>query len=53
VKKNNENMADMEDVAIYLFFSRDGRLYWATPQNLPNLKQLGSPTDGNAPRTSN
>lgn len=41
--KNGENMADLQDVAIYLFFSRDGRLYWAMPQNLPDLKPLGSP----------
>jgi len=46
VKKKHENMTDMEDVAIYLFLSRDGRLYWAAPQNLPSLKQLGSPTEG-------
>jgi len=45
VKKNHENMTDMEDVAIYLSFSRDGKLYWAAPQNLPTLKQLGSPTE--------
>jgi hypothetical protein len=44
VKKNHENMTDMEDVAIYLVFSRDGALYWAAPQNLPTLKQLGNPT---------
>ena len=41
--KNGENMTDLQDVAIYLFFSRDGKLYWATPQNLPDLKPLGSP----------
>jgi hypothetical protein len=46
VKKKHENMADMEDVAIYLSFSREGKLYWAAPQNLPTLKQLGSPTEG-------
>jgi len=46
VKKSSENMADMEDVAIYLFFSEDSKLYWATPQNLPSLKPLGSPTEG-------
>jgi hypothetical protein len=46
VKKAHENMADVEDVAIYLSFSRDGKLYWAAPQNLPTLKQLGSPTEG-------
>ena len=46
VKKNGENMTDMEDVAIYLFYSRDGKLYWASPQNLPSLKQMGSPTGG-------
>jgi len=43
VKKNGENMADIEDVAIYFFYSRDGKLYWASPQNLPGLKQMGSP----------
>ena len=41
VKKSHENMTDMEDVAIYLSFSRDGKLYWAAAQNLPTLKQLG------------
>jgi hypothetical protein len=46
MRKNHENMTDMEDVAIYLSFSRDGKLYWAAPQNLPTLKQLGSPTEG-------
>jgi len=42
--KNGENMADLQDVAIYLFFSRDGKLYWAMPQNLPDLKPFGSPS---------
>ena len=46
VKKNHENMADIDDVAIYLSLSRDGKLYWAAPQNLPALKQLGSPIQG-------
>jgi hypothetical protein len=46
VKKKGENMSDMEDVAIYLFYSRDGKLYWASPLNLPSLKQMGSPTGG-------
>jgi|HubBroStandDraft_1064217.scaffolds.fasta_scaffold00003_88 hypothetical protein len=50
MRKNNGNMVDTEDVAVYLSFSRDGRLYWATPQNLPTLKPLGSP-DGKAPTT--
>jgi hypothetical protein len=45
LNKTSENMSDMEDVAIYLFFSRDGKLYWAAPQNLPTLKGLGSPTE--------
>lgn len=44
--KNSENMADMADVAIYLLFSKDGKLYWAIPQNLPSLKPLGSSTGG-------
>jgi len=46
VKKNDENMTDMADVAIYLFYSREGKLYWVSPQNLPSLKQMGSPTGG-------
>jgi len=46
LKKNSENMTDMEDVAIFLFYSRDGKLYWASPQNVPQLKQMGSPTGG-------
>ena len=49
LKKSSENMADMEDVAIYLLFSEDGKLYWAAPQNLPSLKPLCSPTEGSAP----
>jgi len=48
LKKNSGNMADVEDVAIYLFFSESGKLYWAAPQNLPNLEPLGSPTDENS-----
>lgn len=46
LKKNSENMTDMEDIAIFLFYSRDGKLYWASPQNVPRLKQMGSPTGG-------
>jgi len=46
VKKNDENMTDMEDIAIYLFYSREGKLYWVSPQNLPSLKQMGSPAGG-------
>jgi len=48
VRKNSGNMVETEDVAVYLSFSRDGKLYWAAPQNLPTLKPLGSPT-GKAP----
>ena len=47
-KKSSENMADFEDVAIYLLFSKDAKLYWVAPQNLPSLKQLGSPTEADA-----
>jgi hypothetical protein len=47
-RKNSENIADMADVAIYLFFSEDDKLYWASPQNLPNLKPLGSATEGSS-----
>jgi hypothetical protein len=46
LKKNGENMTDLTDVAIYLFFSRDGKLYWAAPQNVPNLNAIGSPASG-------
>ncbi|MGA8273551.1 MAG: hypothetical protein WB919_18455 [Candidatus Sulfotelmatobacter sp.] len=48
VRKNGENMVDMEDVAVYLSFSPNEKLYWAAPQNLPTLKPLGSPS-GKAP----
>jgi hypothetical protein len=48
MRKNSGNMVDTEDVAVYLSFSQDGKLYWAAPQNLPLLKPLGSP-DGKAP----
>jgi hypothetical protein len=48
LKKSSENMVDAEDVAIYLFFSEPGKLYWAAPQNLPNLEPLGSLTDENS-----
>lgn len=44
-QKSTENMADTADVAIYLLFSKDGKLYWVIPQNLPSLKPLGSSTD--------
>ena len=47
--KSTENMSDVQDVALYLFFWRNGALYWAAPQNMPNLKQLGSPTLGSDP----
>jgi hypothetical protein len=45
MRKNRENMADTKDEAVYLFFSTQGRLYWVKPQNLPNLRPLGSPTE--------
>lgn len=41
LKKTGENMTDMNDVAVYLFFSPEGKLTWAAPQNLPNLHELG------------
>jgi hypothetical protein len=46
VRKNHENMTDTEDVAIYLSFSRDGKLYWAAPQNLPDPQAVGFPNRG-------
>jgi hypothetical protein len=48
VGKNSGNMVETGDVAVYLSFSGDGKLYWAAPQNLPTLVALGSPT-GKAP----
>jgi len=44
VKKSSENMADTSDLAVYFLFTRNGKMYWAVPQNLPELRQLGSPT---------
>jgi hypothetical protein len=49
LKKTSENMTDSQDVAIYLFFSRDEALYWAAPQNVPAVQMLGSPTLLNDP----
>lgn len=43
LKKDSVNMADMGDVGIYVFFSPENRLYWATPLNIDSLKPLGSP----------
>jgi hypothetical protein len=42
-KKNSDNMADTTDEAIYLFFSPEGKLTWAVPQNVPSLQELGGP----------
>jgi hypothetical protein len=42
VRKTSSDILDKEDVAVFLSFGRDGKLYWAVPQNLPGLKQLGS-----------
>lgn len=44
LQKRSENMADMEDVAIYLFFSPENKLTWAVPQNVPGLEPIGGPT---------
>jgi len=43
LKKENENLADMNDVGVYVFFTTDDKLYWATPLNLEDLKPIGSP----------
>lgn len=43
LSKNDANMADPNDVAIYLSFSSDDRLIWKSPQNM-DLKPIGSPT---------
>jgi len=32
-------MADTGDMAIYMFFSRQGKLFLAAPHNLPSFKQ--------------
>lgn len=44
LRKKSENMADTSDVAVYLFFTADDKLYWAQPQNIPSLKAIGAPT---------
>ena len=43
LQKTSDNMADMNDVAVYLFFSPENKLTWAFPQNIPALKVLGGP----------
>src|SRR5258708_36999273 len=43
LRKDDENLANSADVAIYLSFSESGRLLWAVPQHV-GLKPKGSPT---------
>jgi hypothetical protein len=49
LRKSRKDMDDTEDVPIYMFFSREGKLFWAAPQNLPSLKQVGSRAGGEQP----
>jgi hypothetical protein len=41
--KTSDNMADMNDVAVYLFFSSKNELTWAFPQNISELRVIGGP----------
>jgi hypothetical protein len=43
-QKKSENMTDMDDVAIYLFFSPENELTWLAPQNISELRAMGGPT---------
>ena len=43
LKKADENIADTNDVGVYVFFTPDDKLYWATPLNVEGLKAIGSP----------
>ena len=43
-QKKGEDMTDMADEAIYLFFSPENKLTWAAPQNVPELKTMGGPS---------
>jgi len=44
LQKKSGNMADMNDVAIYMVFSPENKLTWVAPQNVPGLKTIGGPT---------
>ena len=43
ISKSDLNPASSNDVGIFLQFSPDGKLYWASPFNVRGLKQKGSP----------
>jgi len=44
LNKQNENMVDMGDAAVYLVFSPENKLTWAAPQNISVLTPIGDPT---------
>ena len=43
LKKDTDNAADLNDEAVFVFFTPEDKLYWATPLNVPALKVIGSP----------
>jgi hypothetical protein len=43
LKKTSDNLADTSDIAVYLFFSPEGKLTWAVPRHIPILQELGGP----------
>lgn len=43
ISKTDINQAALDDVAVFLSFDSSGRLSWASPINIKELKQKGSP----------
>ena len=49
-EKHSDVIIDMQDVAVFIYFSPDNKLFWSAPLNMPKLAQLGSPTGWLAPQ---
>lgn len=43
-EKHSDVIIDMQDVAVFMYFSPDNKLFWSAPLNVPKLAQLGSAT---------
>ena len=40
--KKRKDAVDGSEMAVYVFFTSDGKLSWAMPQNIPSLKPIGT-----------
>jgi hypothetical protein len=43
VTQIGDNLTDPNSVGLFLSFDEEDKLFWASPQNIPGLKALGSP----------